>query len=96
MTTSTNDSATAGGAEAPAPTAAVCAERAEGNSLLAAGLGVGVIGAASGALLGAVCPLCIVAAPALIGAGVYKHIGASRRSRRARRGTSGKKPSDTG
>ena len=52
--------------------------RSDGNSYLGAGVGLGVFGLASGALLGAVCPLCIVATPALLGAGVYKRICASR------------------
>ena len=41
--------------------------RKEGNQLLGLGLGVGAWGAASGVLLGAVCPVCVVAAPALVG-----------------------------
>jgi hypothetical protein len=75
---------------------AACAERAAANRLLGAGLGVGVFGAVSGALLGAVCPLCIVVAPALVGAGIYEHVGASRRAKRARRGGAGKIPGSSG
>ena len=48
-------------------------QRSEANTLLGAGLGIGAFGAASGLLLGAVCPMCIVATPALIGMGLYKH-----------------------
>lgn len=53
-------------------------QRADGNRYLGAGLGIGAFGVASGLLLGAVCPLCIVATPALLGAGVYKRICAQR------------------
>jgi len=52
--------------------------RSDSNSYLGAGVGLGVFGLASGALLGAVCPLCIVATPALLGAGVYKRFCANR------------------
>lgn len=43
----------------------------DGNEMIATGLGVGAIGVA-GALLGAACPICVVATPALIGVGLYK------------------------
>ncbi len=36
----------------------------EGNQCIALGLGVGSFSAATGLALGAVCPLCIVVAPA--------------------------------
>jgi hypothetical protein len=57
--------------------------RTESNSYLGAGVGLGVFGVASGALLGAVCPLCIVATPALLGAGVYKRICANRAAKQS-------------
>lgn len=44
----------------------------EANSCIVLGAGVGVIGASSAALTGAVCPLCIFIAPGLIGYGAYK------------------------
>jgi hypothetical protein len=47
-------------------------DKAEANSLITGGLGLGAFGAASAALFGAVCPICVVAAPALVGAGIYK------------------------
>ena len=47
-------------------------EKAEANTLITGGLGIGAFGAASAALLGAVCPVCVVAAPALVGVGLYK------------------------
>lgn len=52
--------------------------RKEGNQLLGLGLGVGAWGAASGMLLGAVCPVCVVLAPALFGVGLARRWQASR------------------
>lgn len=54
------------------------ARRKEGNQLLGLGLGVGAWGAASGVLLGAVCPVCVVAAPALVGVGLLRRWQAGR------------------
>lgn len=54
------------------------AERAEANMSLGTGLGIGAFGVASATLLGAVCPMCVVAAPALIGYGIYKRVQCSR------------------
>jgi hypothetical protein len=54
--------------------------REDGNALLGAGLGVAAIGALGGLVAGAVCPVCIVATPALIGAGVVQRVRAARRS----------------
>ena len=51
------------------------------NLLLAAGAGLGTYSAASVAAFGMVCPLCIVATPALIGAGVYGRIKAKKAKR---------------
>lgn len=45
--------------------------RTQGTSLVATGLGVAALGAA-GAAVGIACPLCVVAAPALVGFGIYK------------------------
>lgn len=50
----------------------------DGNELLATGLGVGAIGVAGAVLLGATCPICVVATPALLGAGLYKKWKAKR------------------
>ena len=61
---------------APIPTAAG-QQRAESNLYFGAGVGMGAIGVA-GLLLGATCPACFVATPALVGAGVYKRIRARR------------------
>lgn len=46
-------------------------------------MGIGAFGAAGALLLGAVCPICVVAAPALIGAGVYKRAACYLAERRA-------------
>ena len=48
------------------------AEKAEANSCIALGGGVAALGAGAAALSGAVCPICIVVAPGLVGAGLYK------------------------
>ena len=44
----------------------------DANALVLMGVGVGALGAASAALVGAVCPLCVFVAPGLIGYGSYK------------------------
>lgn len=49
----------------------------DANSMIASGIGVGVLGAVAAAISGAVCPVCIVAVPALVGAGAYKRWRAS-------------------
>ncbi len=45
--------------------------RKEGNLYLGAGVGLGAFSTVSTLAVGATCPLCVVAVPALIGAGVY-------------------------
>lgn len=57
------------------------------NELLKAGVAVGAIGAA-GALIGAVCPLCVVATPALLGLGTVGKLRAMLLGRRAIRADS--------
>ncbi len=54
-----------------------------GTDLLTIGLGVGAMGLA-GAVLGAVCPLCVVATPALLGAGALQKLRGLVLSRRAK------------
>ena len=44
----------------------------DGNGLIASGLGVGAVGALGALVVGAACPLCIVATPALLGAGLVQ------------------------
>jgi hypothetical protein len=56
-------------------------ELRDAGSCLAMGAGVGTMGTASALLLGATCPICFVAAPALIGMGLVK--GYTARKKRA-------------
>lgn len=44
------------------------------SQLIGAGVGIGALGAAGAVLVGVTCPLCVVAAPALITAGVAKKV----------------------
>jgi hypothetical protein len=44
----------------------------ESTELLVAGLGIGTLGAVSAIVGAAVCPICVVATPALLGVGLYK------------------------
>ncbi len=44
----------------------------EGTGHIKFGVGVGIAGAASMALIGATCPLCFFVAPAMVGLGVWK------------------------
>jgi hypothetical protein len=52
--------------------------RKQGNEHLGAGLGLGAVTATSLAILGATCPLCYVAVPALIVSGIRKRRKAAR------------------
>jgi len=54
--------------------------RGEAKSYFAMAAGVGVIGAIGLAVGGAMCPVCVVATPALLGAGFYKRWRAARRA----------------
>ncbi len=54
-------------------------ERRDGNQYLLGGAAIGAAGAASAALIGATCPLCVVAAPGLVGYGLYKRWCAARK-----------------
>ena len=53
-------------------------DKREANTCMALGAGVGILGATSAALTGAVCPLCIFVAPGLIGLGAFKRWQCSR------------------
>jgi hypothetical protein len=57
---------------------------AAGTDLLTIGASVGALGLA-GAALGAVCPLCVVATPALLGLGALQKLRSLMLSRRAER-----------
>lgn len=58
-------------------------ERRDANGLIGTGLGIGAFGAATAAAFGAVCPVCVVATPLLVGAGVWKRIRLAQRERKA-------------
>lgn len=53
-------------------------ERRDAHALILSGAGIGVFGAVAAAIGGAVCPVCVVAAPALVGLGVYRRWQARR------------------
>jgi hypothetical protein len=50
----------------------------EANGKVKWGLGIGAFAVASYAILGSVCPLCLIASPALIGAGLFGRAKARR------------------
>jgi hypothetical protein len=53
----------------------------DANSMLLAGAGIGIIGVVGAVLGSAVCPVCVVAAPTLLGIGAYRRWRASRSHR---------------
>lgn len=53
----------------------------DANALMVAGAGIGALGAVTAMIGGAVCPVCVVAAPALIGVGAFRKWKASRAKR---------------
>jgi len=55
-------------------------ETADARTLILGGLGIGAFGLVSAAIGAAVCPVCVVAAPALIGVGAYKRWKAGKAS----------------
>jgi hypothetical protein len=63
--------------------------RYEANAAIGTGLGIGAFGAASAVLLGATCPMCVIASPALIGYGLYKRAKLSRAEAAAKRNDCG-------
>ena len=64
--------------------------RAHADQMLGMGVGIGAFGIASLATLGAVCPACVIVAPALVGAGLYKRIRAA--DPRRDEGSDGERP----
>jgi len=52
--------------------------RSDANNLLAAGASAGAIGTAGALITGAVCPLCIIATPVLLGVGFLKRMKVNR------------------
>jgi len=53
-------------------------ESRDANALMMSGVGIGVFGAVAAAIGGAVCPVCVVAAPALLGVGAFRRWRAMR------------------
>jgi hypothetical protein len=49
-------------------------ERREDDALIAGGVGIGALGVLTAVVGGAVCPVCVVAAPVLVGAGVFRKL----------------------
>jgi uncharacterized membrane protein YebE (DUF533 family) len=47
-------------------------DKRDAGAMLMTGAAIGVLGVVSAAIGGAVCPVCVVAAPALLGIGAYK------------------------
>ena len=47
-------------------------EKRDANALMMSGVGIGVFGVVAAAIGGAVCPVCVVAAPALLGVGAFR------------------------
>ena len=47
-------------------------DRKQANTLMLGGLGIGAVGMIAAAVGGAVCPVCVVAAPALLCAGAFR------------------------
>jgi hypothetical protein len=60
-------------------------EKKDANVMIAGGVGIGAIGLIGAAIGGAVCPVCVVAAPALVGVGVLRRWRVARRGAPPRR-----------
>lgn len=58
-------------------------QKKEGEGHIKFGVGVGLFGAGSLAIIGATCPLCFVVAPAMVGLGAVKRHRAKRALRHA-------------
>ena len=58
----------------PQETSTTKNENKEANTCIGLGVGVGAFGVIGATVSGAVCPLCLVVAPALVGYGVYRRI----------------------
>lgn len=56
------------------------ARKREADTVIAIGAGVGALSAGVALASGAVCPLCVVIVPGLIGMGVVERIRASRKN----------------
>jgi len=53
-------------------------KKRDANVMMISGLGIGAFGAVAAAIGGAVCPVCVVAAPALLGVGAFRRWRATR------------------
>jgi len=56
-------------------------ESEEANALLASGAGIAALGVIGAIVGGAVCPVCVVVAPALLGLGAIRKLRAAKRKR---------------
>lgn len=52
---------------------------------MVSGVGIGLFGIVSAAIGGAVCPICVVAAPLLLGVGAVRTVQASRKRARSQK-----------
>ena len=57
-------------------------DRKHANTLMLGGLGIGTVGMIAAAVGGAVCPVCVVAAPALLCAGAFRRWRTAKRRTR--------------
>lgn len=53
----------------------------DANTCLALGAGIGVLGTGAAILTGAVCPVCYIATPVLLGMGVFQKVKARKKGR---------------
>ncbi len=53
-------------------------KKRDANVMMISGLGIGAFGVVAAAIGGAVCPVCVVAAPALLGVGAFRRWRATR------------------
>ncbi len=56
----------------PARSDALSTDHEDANAMMATGAGIAAVGLASALIGGAACPVCIVAAPALLGIGAFR------------------------
>ena len=63
----------------PGETSAPDTDTRDANRTMLAGVGIGVLGVVTAAIGGAVCPVCVIAAPAIVGVGAFRRWRGSRR-----------------
>lgn len=76
-----DDDATTRATPAPASPTKLQGLRDDAKNLLVGGATLGTFSVVTTALLGATCPMCIVVAPVMLGAGAIQHWRASRLAR---------------